>query len=363
MAAANKQKFLEIADDLAREIGSMRPGDKFPTANELTERYRITISTASKVIKELQSRGLIASKRGTGSIVSSQQQQEFILCILPDDLPQASVHWLLFQTGICFHCGMNYEYYSVIATPVSKIEQEVNSLKNRSQSIAGAVFFRDHAIFLNIVPKLKEMGINSVFYGSSAYRKYLEDYNCCFYNEEEIIMRAMTHLYDNGHRNIGCIYDSTSSLDLFRHDFYLKYLEKKRLTYSPILSLDTNGEHYAWFDNVLQSHEKRRICREYLSNVTALLVLHDYLAVIIMQEISKLGFKIPEDISIVSIDNLQIGEIMRPRLDSIELAIYKNTALCLDLLERTRHSTRTETVITPIYLEKRQSVTNISKCN
>jgi DNA-binding LacI/PurR family transcriptional regulator/ribosomal protein S25 len=359
MSAANKQKFMEIADSLAKVISKMESGDKFFTANDLKEHYNITISTSSRVIKELQSRGLISSKRGIGSVVSSQRRQEFILCVLPDELPVLPAHWLLFQAGICFHCGTNYEHYSIISIPVSKVEQQVDSLQIRSQPIAGAVFFRDCELFLDSAPKLENMGVNTVFYGSSSHKKELTGYNCCFYDEEEIINLAMTHLYKHGHRRIGCIYDSKSSLDFFRHGLYLKFLKKHRLSHCKDMSLDTSGEHYAWFDDVLISSEKRRKCRNYLSSVTALLVLHDNQTVILMQQMSKLGFEVPDDISIVSIDNLQLGEIIRPKPDSVDLDIYKNTLFCLELLEKTKNSEKKEMLLTPLSLKHRQSVINI----
>jgi DNA-binding LacI/PurR family transcriptional regulator/predicted transcriptional regulator len=359
MSKQNRKKFLDIADDLAKKIKLMAPGDKLPTATELKTGYNITITTASKVIKELQTRGLIYSKRGTGSYVSSKQQCEFVLCVQPDEMPPIAYHWLLFQTSLCLACSRDYEHYSIITVPEGKLIEEVMSLRNRSQQIGGAIFFRDKRTFLKHAEFLDDQGIIPVFYGSSTYMDELKKYNFCFYDEEKIIELAMQQLYENGHRRIGCIYDSSSVLDAYRHSLYKKFLKKHGIEYSSHLSLDTSGEHYAWFDDVTQSRTKREQYRNYLSKVTGLLVLHDYLAAVIMQEMINVGFRVPEDISIISIDNLQIAEIMRPQLDSVKLNIYENTPLCLEILEKAKSTGKNQMLESPLDVARRQSILNI----
>ena len=51
--------------------GSIREGDRLPTIKELSQRLKINPNTVAKAYRELDLKGIIASRRGDGSFLSS----------------------------------------------------------------------------------------------------------------------------------------------------------------------------------------------------------------------------------------------------------------------------------------------------
>lgn len=65
--------YKQIINLLYYEIGrgNLREGDRLPTIKELSERFQINPNTVAKAYRELDLKGVIASRRGDGSFVSA----------------------------------------------------------------------------------------------------------------------------------------------------------------------------------------------------------------------------------------------------------------------------------------------------
>jgi molybdate-binding protein/DNA-binding transcriptional regulator YhcF (GntR family) len=60
-----------IAEAIRQEIlrGELKPGDRMPTVRQMTERWGCTPGTVQRAYHELAQRGLVASRRGRGTVV------------------------------------------------------------------------------------------------------------------------------------------------------------------------------------------------------------------------------------------------------------------------------------------------------
>lgn len=326
------QRFMEIADEMSAVIGRMNPGDRVMMADEIRAAYSVSVVTASRVLRELQLRGLIQSKPGVGSVVSSVKRQGFVICVVPPVELCHSPHFLLFHAGISMGCGADYQHYNVILVKEECLRRDVESLESRSSTVAGVIFFRYAEQYGRHAAFLRERHIPGVFFGSSAFGVGL-DCDCgCFYSEEEIVGIALEHLLERGHRRIGCIYMEDVALDVSRHGFYRAFMKKHRLSWKPEYSFAAGKG--LWFDLMMESAEGRRRLRHYLSGISALLMLHDGQAAVAIQHMAELGLRIPEDISMVSIDDRYLCDYLRPRLDSVSFDVYGNAVRCLEMLDR-----------------------------
>jgi GntR family transcriptional regulator len=65
--------YRQIINLLTYEIGrgGLREGDRLPTIKELAEQFEINPNTVAKAYRELDLKGVIASRRGDGSFVSA----------------------------------------------------------------------------------------------------------------------------------------------------------------------------------------------------------------------------------------------------------------------------------------------------
>lgn len=66
------EQYRRIAAEIAENItnGTLQPGDRVPSARQITRQWSVSINTASKVLAELRDQGLVIARTGSGTIVS-----------------------------------------------------------------------------------------------------------------------------------------------------------------------------------------------------------------------------------------------------------------------------------------------------
>ena len=64
--------YLRVVESITQLIksGQLKPGDKLPTYAQLSEEYRVGITTAQAAIRLLRDRGLIEGHQGKGTYVA-----------------------------------------------------------------------------------------------------------------------------------------------------------------------------------------------------------------------------------------------------------------------------------------------------
>ena len=69
--------YKQIINNIYEAIGNgeLREGDKLPTIKELAEQLEVNPNTIAKSYRELELKGVIASKRGNGSFISAHQTE------------------------------------------------------------------------------------------------------------------------------------------------------------------------------------------------------------------------------------------------------------------------------------------------
>lgn len=126
--------------------------------------------------------------------------------------------------------------------------------------------------------------------------------------------KAITHLYDMGHRNIGyiCCNVRANSFEE-RFQTYVKTLEQ--------LGLEVNEENIISAD--YSEREVRAAVRRYLKShtviPTAFFGENDFLACSAMLEMQEMGYRVPEDISLIGFDDRPIAKMMTPKMTTINV--------------------------------------------
>lgn len=143
------------------------------------------------------------------------------------------------------------------------------------------------------------------------------------------------HLLDLGHRRIGTIV--CGGLDGIQH---LRLEGYKEALSELDLAFDEKNLIYA-LDTVDGGYEAANVLLDRVPDLTAIFVSNDLPAFGVLHALKDRGIRVPEDISLIGITDIQLAQQMRPALTTVALGI-ENIAtlsinLLLDLIENPAH--------------------------
>lgn len=120
---------------------------------------------------------------------------------------------------------------------------------------------------------------------------------------------ATKHLIDLGHRHIATL---TAPFDEFteRTNGYREALREFGIPFDPSLILNAESAYQSCYDTIV-SHKK------IFQNVTALFAQFDVGAIAAISALHDNGYQVPQQISVVGLDGLGVGEMYRPSLTSV----------------------------------------------
>jgi GntR family transcriptional regulator len=76
-----KSKFIDLSDAIIEKIksGELLPGDKIPSENELIKKYKISNTTARKILLEIESKGWGRRIKGKGTFVLNRTHEHHLI--------------------------------------------------------------------------------------------------------------------------------------------------------------------------------------------------------------------------------------------------------------------------------------------
>lgn len=148
-------------------------------------------------------------------------------------------------------------------------------------------------------------------------------------DHEKAAMDAVQALYERGHRKIGLISGTLEDLthNYMRYKGYRTALEKFGLEFREDYVRIGNNRYEAGIEvmNYLLQLEDRP---------TAILAANDEMAIGAIHTVLDNGLRVPEDISIVGIDNVRMASMVRPRLTTVAQPMYDIGAVSMRLLTK-----------------------------
>ncbi len=137
--------------------------------------------------------------------------------------------------------------------------------------------------------------------------------------------RAMTtRLLDAGHRHMAMIAGAFAASDRsrLRHDGFQAALADAGLPPGPVLEVDFNKMQLA--DRLRALFARQR--------VTALVCSNDMLALAAIRACGELGLSVPEDLSVVGFDGIEVGKLVQPSLSTVVQPTREMGRQAVDLL-------------------------------
>ena len=164
---------------------------------------------------------------------------------------------------------------------------------------------------------------------------YPNGYKCNFvsYDEEVGCKEAFDYLIGLGHKKIAFIRGGKSYSYDIKEKMYNEVLKENSFSYENIVRLKLGNS----IEVIEHSKEAIKAILTIEERPTAIFACNDLMAVGAIQACQTLGFKVPEDISIIGFDNTIISDITSPRLTSVDQNmkdIGKRAAIeLLDIIE------------------------------
>jgi LacI family transcriptional regulator len=164
---------------------------------------------------------------------------------------------------------------------------------------------------------------------------------------------AVQHLFDMGHRDIGFIGNISLSPSYYeRLEGYLKALNQNNITENTDIIINNAEEQADFIAKMFLQIERMP---------TAWFCVNDGLGFLVNATLQQMGFKVPEQVSIISFDNGQLSQIATPSISTmdIDLKYYGRRAVELLLWRMENPTEPFVEILLPTQFIQRESTARI----
>lgn len=308
---------MELVNWIQEQVksGKFLPGQKMYSENELKGMFHLSRQTVRHAISVLENEGILVRRQGSGTYINDRRQVNLknktrisVVTTYVDGyiFPKTiqGIENVLFENG-----------YSVqIAFTNNQIGRERTILEDilSRDEVAGVIMETTKSGIPNpnlpFYEKLQSKGIPVVFINS--YYPLLSIPHVSL-NDKMAGYRAVKHLLENGHRKIGGIFKLDDGQGHLRYAGYLEALQEA--------GIEADDSHILWVDTVgmLNLEEYKNLILNRFCGCSAVVCYNDQIAFAFVEVLAKEGIGVPEDISIVSIDDSELTVLGDVALTSI----------------------------------------------
>ena len=223
-----------------------------------------------------------------------------------------------------------------------------------NKTISGAIFIGVNNCDPEIL-KLIKSGYKLAIVDQEKYNDRILENNCSNYiivNSNNLIgaYKAVKHLIEYGHKEIAHICGDMNKFSGFKRlEGYKKAMNKAGLT--------VKNEYIVGGDFTEDSgYECAKKLFANNNGITAVFTSNDTMAVGAMKAMKKMGIKIPDDISIVGYDDINIASYISPALTTIKISISKIALIAtrnlINIIENGLNSSKYNTVSTELVVRE-----------
>ena len=342
----NTPKYIHIKNQIKDGIQNGSIVDKLPGERVLAKELNVSYMTVRKAIAELTEEGVLQKFTTKGTFVSSKKISPKLTnnigFFLDEDIKE----------------GISSPYYSLVFKALEKAVKrngynmllfsdfdDLNPLKNQKK-IDGVII----CCFPRLEDRIQEIKkyvpivlLDNIASDKSLPSITIDNYNSC--------SRSTEYLWSLGHRRIGFIsglLDSDVCKDrLLGYTSALSRLgseEDKSLIYKGDYSYGSGEKGGKYFVSLPQP-------------ATAIICANDSMAIGAMKVIREMGLRIPEDISVIGFDDIEVSSRVFPTLTTNAAPIKEMADKSVEILlsEIDGNNMEYQHVILPAQLVKRDS--------
>ena len=303
-----KTKYYTLMEELKQAImsGSIKPGEKLPSENELSDRYHISRHTVRKALSILINEGYIEAEHGRGTFCSqsmghmkNSRNVAVVTTYISDYIFPRLIQGMdkvLTENG-----------YSIILknTANSRTKEERVLEDILTKDIEGLIIepskSQIYCKHTNLYAMLDQYEIPYVFI-QGVYSQMIDKPHILMDDCKGGYM-VTKHLIDAGHRKILGIFKADDFQGKERHKGYVKALQEAGIAYDP--------DMVVWFhteDRKTKPAMMMELFLEQKVEMDAVVCYNDQIAIEVIRCLQRNGLRVPEDISVTGYDNSVIAE-------------------------------------------------------
>ena len=319
-----QKKYERIVSWVQTEIenGALSRGDKLPSENELMERFRVSRQTVRRAMEELTEKGIVEGRRGSGTYVTVNTRRYAAGKEIRIAVMLTYVDTYIFPSIIKgIESVLSSEGCTLqIAMTDNAVEKERMLLKEfiHTQSVDGIIAETVKSALPNpnmeLYREIENMGIPVLFVNS--YYKELDIPHISM-DDRKAGYLAAKHLAECGHTRIGGIFKADDGQGHLRYAGYTDALMEQEIK--------IRGDQVIWIDSeeLRTMEEESAKFLKRLKGCTACVCYNDETAYKIVEIFRKAGHRVPEDLSVVGIDNSGLAKFCPVPLTSVENPVEK----------------------------------------
>ena len=298
------------------ENGSLSRGNKLPSENDLMERFGVSRQTVRRAMEELTQDGVVEGRRGSGTYVTVNTRRyagkEVRIAVM-----LTYVDTYIFPSIIRgIESVLSREGCTLqIAMTDNAVEKERMLLKEfiHTQSVDGIIAETVKSALpnpnLKLYRELENLGI-PVLFVNSYYREL--DIPHVSMDDRKAGYLAAKHLAECGHTRIGGIFKADDGQGHLRYAGYTDALMEQEIK--------IRGDQVIWIDSeeLKAMEEESAKFLKRLKGCTACVCYNDETAYRLVSIFRKAGHRVPDDLSVVGIDNSGLAKFCPVPLTSLE---------------------------------------------
>ena len=269
----------------------VRP-EKKQKIQELIEKYNFTPNAMARGLSDTHSRviGIIAA-----DVRNPFYSEVFVAC----ELAARRLGYTVLLCNSLGEAGLERQQLEKLQ------EQRVDAVIQLGGRVDDLVSQLEYVELVNAMPERIPMVINGKLDGTQCYQVQI--------NARKSMDLLIEHLIGLGHREIALVGGRADVLSTFEKiQRYKQLLKQNQIPFRPELVQEAG--HY----NDAGAYAEMNRMLDAGIVPTAVIAINDYSAAGIARSLTEHGYRIPEDISLVSYDNTYIAEMLIPKLTSID---------------------------------------------
>jgi len=247
-----------------------------------------------------------------------------------------------------------YHYNIILSNADKKKDKEIRVINTLLEKQVDGLLFMGGVITSEHLEAFKTSSVPVVLCGTSDEAKSIPSVNI---DHEQAAYDAVQTLIKHGHHNIAMISGTLQD----PANGYARYHGCKRALEEAGLTL---GEERVRVGNY--KYESGIDAAAYFLSLqdrpTAIFAATDEMAIGAIHTIQDHGLRVPEDISVVSVDNIRMASMVRPQLTTVAQPMYDIGAVAMRLLTKLMNKEQIEQtqIILPHDIIKRNSVAQLA---